>query len=78
MSININNSEDENYRYKMPKVSISYGGNGNGVFTVLNNINDVSESINTPSEILCKYIAYILGSSYNEKKKTLTGQHTNI
>lgn len=78
MSINLNNSEDENYRYKMQKVSISYGGNGNGVFTILNNISDISESINTPSDILCKYIAYILGSSYNEKKKALTGQHGNI
>jgi translation initiation factor 2 beta subunit (eIF-2beta)/eIF-5 len=78
MSININNSDDENYRYKMPKISLTFGGSGNGVFTLLNNIDDISESINTPSEILCKFIAYTLGSSYNEKKKTITGQHANI
>jgi hypothetical protein len=36
MSINLNNSEDENYRYKMPKVSLTFGGSGNGIFTILN------------------------------------------
>jgi translation initiation factor 5 len=75
MSININGSDDPFYRYKMDELYLTQGGNGNGVFTIINNIESISKSINTPSEILIKYIAYYLGSSYNEKKKSFTGHH---
>jgi translation initiation factor 2 beta subunit (eIF-2beta)/eIF-5 len=75
MSININGSEDPFYRYKMEELFLTLGGNGNGVFTIINNIDSVSKSINTPSEILLKYLAYHLGSSYNDKKKSFTGHH---
>jgi len=78
MSININKSQDENYRYKMPIVSIKIGGAGNGIFTVINNIDEIAEAINTPPEILYKYISYTLGSAFNEKKKSFTGHHNNI
>lgn len=77
--ININNSTDDDYyRYKMPKVIVKLGGNGNGIFTIINNIEEISNAITTPSEILSKYISYTLGSAYNEKKQTLTGHHHNI
>ena len=36
--LNINNSDDINYRYKMPALSIKLGGAGNGIFTIINNI----------------------------------------
>jgi hypothetical protein len=52
--ININNSIDDNYRYKMPKAAIKLGGNGNGIFTTINNIDEISNAINTPPEILYK------------------------
>lgn len=78
MNININNTDDENYRYKMPKVSIKLGGAGNGTFTIINNMDEISNSLNTPSDIIYKYISYTLGSAFNDKKKSLTGHHTNI
>ena len=78
MSININKSNDDNYRYKMPPVSIKIGGAGNGIFTIINNIDEIANAINTPSEILYKYISYSLGSAFNEKKKSFTGHHSNI
>jgi translation initiation factor 5 len=75
--ININgNINDANYRYKMEKVSLNNCGSGNGQFTVINNMDNIGESINTPSEILYKYFAFVLGSSFNEKKKSLTGMHS--
>jgi len=75
MSININGSDDPYYRYKMEEIIMVQGGNGNGVFTIINNIDSISKSINTPSEILLKYLSYHLGSSYNDKKKSFTGYH---
>lgn len=76
--LNINNSDDINYRYKMPKVSVKYGGNGNGKYTIINNIDEIADAINTPSEIVCKFISFSCGSSYNEKDKSITGYHINI
>jgi translation initiation factor 5 len=76
--LNVNNSIDDNYRYKMPKVSIKYGGNGNGKFTIINNINEIADAINSPPEIICKYISYSCGSGYNDKDNTITGHHNNI
>jgi translation initiation factor 2 beta subunit (eIF-2beta)/eIF-5 len=75
MSININNSNDDSYRYKMEKIIITFGGNGNGVFTTINNIEAISKSLNTPEEILSKYLGHYISSNYNEKKKTYTGHH---
>jgi translation initiation factor 2 beta subunit (eIF-2beta)/eIF-5 len=77
--ININgNISDANYRYKMEKVSLNNCGSGNGQFTVINNMDNIGESINTPSEILYKYFAFVLGSSFNEKKKSLTGTYSVV
>ena len=77
MKLNMNGSDDPSYRYKVQGFEITNAGNGNGRFTILNNIDTISKTINHPEQVLCKYIANILGSSYNEKKKTLTG-HYNV
>ena len=74
--LNVNGSNDDFYRYKMDMVNVSNKGNGNGQFTIINNLDKICKTINTPPEILYKYIANDLGSSYNEKKNSLTGTHT--
>ena len=74
--LNVNGSNDDFYRYKMNMVNISNKGNGNGQFTIITNLTDICKTINTPPEILYKYIANDLGSSFNEKKNSLTGTHT--
>jgi translation initiation factor 5 len=76
--LNINNSNDTNYRYQMPKVSITYGGSGNGKFIVINNMDEIANAINSPSEIVYKFISFSCGSSYNEKTNSITGYHDNI
>ena len=55
--LNINNSDDPNYRYKMPAVSIKFNGGGNGKHTIINNINEIAQAINSPPMIVCKYIS---------------------
>lgn len=73
--ININGSIDTSYRYKMQPLSIKYGGAGNGLYTTINNMDDISLSLNTPPDIIYKFISYTLGSAFNEKKKSYTGHH---
>jgi translation initiation factor 5 len=76
--LNINNSNDINYRYQMPKVSFKNSGNGNGKFTIINNMDEIAMAINSPPEIIYKYISFSFGSAYNEKDKSINGYHTNI
>jgi len=75
--ININGSNDNFYRYKMEKIKVINKGNGNGLLTTITNLEKIAKSINTPYEVLCKYITIIIGSSYDDKKKTFTGNHSN-
>lgn len=70
------NDEDIYYRYKMSIFNVTIGGRGNGIFTIFNNMEDISNSLNHPEEVIFKYLAQITGSSYNSEKKSLTGTHT--
>jgi translation initiation factor 2 beta subunit (eIF-2beta)/eIF-5 len=76
--LNINNSDDISYRYQMPQVSIKYAGNGNGKYTIINNMDEIAIALNSPSEIIYKFISFSCGSAYNEKDKSITGHHDNI
>jgi translation initiation factor 5 len=77
MNININrNNDDPFYRYKMPKLKIRMAGKGNGEYTILDNIDELCKTLNTPINILLGYISKTLGVNYNENKKTLTGHYT--
>jgi translation initiation factor 5 len=67
--ININNLEDPFYRYKMPEAKIKNYNNK----TIIENLEDISIHINTPVEILIKYISCILGTNYNIKDQTFNG-----
>jgi translation initiation factor 5 len=67
--ININNLDDPFYRYKMPEVNLKNNNNK----TIIINIEKISLYINTPCEILIKYISYILGTNYNNKDNSFNG-----
>lgn len=72
MSINIDpQNEDPFYRYQMPKVSIKHEGKK---FTIINNLDDISKSLNTQCDFLVKYLTTSLGSQM--KKNKLNGQFT--
>jgi hypothetical protein len=52
--LNINGKNDLSYRYKMIPVKSTISGKGNGIFTIINNLDDVSSSLSQPSILLLK------------------------
>lgn len=74
--LNINGKNDSSYRYKMPAVKSTVKGNGNGIFTVINNIDDISKSLNHPPILLLKFLSSSFGSIQNEEKMSITGNYS--
>ncbi|KAI5184804.1 translation initiation factor 5 [Nematocida homosporus] len=79
-SINIDrSSSDAFYRYKMPSNIVKIEGRGNGIKTVLVNIEDIAKSLNRDPKILTKYLSYEMGtlSSIDDKnaKYIINGAH---
>ena len=78
MEINMNgNDNDPTYRYRIPAFNVTIAGQGNGIYTVFKNIDDISKRMNHPKEVLMKYIASITGSNYNQSRDAITGSHTS-
>ena len=75
--LNINGSEDNSYRYKMPILHCAIKGNGNGIYTIITNLNDVSKYINHPHHLLLKFLSTYNGSMANEEKMSITGSYTS-
>ena len=75
--LNINGSEDNSYRYKMPVLQCDIKGNGNGIYTIITNLNDVSKYINHPPPLLLKFLSTYNGSMANEEKMSITGSYTS-
>ena len=77
-TLNINGDNNDNfYRYKMPTLVSSKTGRGNGCFTLLVNLQEVTNSFNHPASIVLKYIGNVLGSNTTESKWSLTGHYDN-
>lgn len=79
-TINIDDSRsDVFYRYKMPAVSVKIEGRGNGIKTVLPNIDDIAKSLMRDPRHITKYLSYEMGtlSSIDEKnaKYIINGAH---
>ncbi len=74
--LNINNTNDKDYRYKMDKIKISLTGRGGNSHTVLDNLNTICIQINTTSELLLNYIGSVLGCNTNNN--SLKGHYTDI
>ena len=77
-TLNINgDNNDPFYRYKMPMLISMPAGRGNGCFTLLENLPDVTEAFNHPASIVFKYMGSVLGSNTTESKWSITGHHSN-
>ena len=74
--MNINGKNDSSYRYKMEPLKSSICGKGNGMFTIINNLETVSKYINHPPSLILKYMGVNFGSIVNDVKQTITGSHT--
>ena len=76
--MNINQSNDSNYRYKMDELIISYigkSGKANKGFTILINIKTISEQLNHNYKTLLKYISLNLGCKNDDNKLCIQGHH---
>jgi translation initiation factor 5 len=73
-NIGFDNMGDINYRYQMPKMVIKVEGKGNGIKTIIVNLNDISKALNREPDIIIKYFSYSLGS-ITEKNNIIKGPH---
>ena len=73
-NIGFNNIDDINFRYQMSKMIIKVEGKGNGIKTIIVNLEDISKSLNRRSDIILKYFSYSLGS-ITEKNNIIKGPH---
>ena len=58
----LKDTKDPHYRYKMPKLTAKIEGSGNGIKTVLTNINAVARSLYRPPSYPTKYFGCELGA----------------
>jgi translation initiation factor 5 len=75
--ININGKIDSSYRYKMPGIKSIINGRGNGIFTIITNLEEICKYINQPYQIILKYLSICFGSMGNETKMSITGEYTD-
>lgn len=66
-SIGRTDNSDPCYRYKMPVLALKHEGSGNGVKTVLLNIEDISKSLHIETKYLLKYMSIELGARVHTK-----------
>ena len=65
--------EDDSYRYKMPEIISCIEGRGNGIKSVILNINDIAKSLYRDANEISKYLSLSLNTpmKYNKKEKRL-------
>ncbi|TBU20015.1 subunit beta of translation initiation factor 2 [Hamiltosporidium tvaerminnensis] len=56
------NNKDPFYRYKMPGVMVKIEGKGNGIKTVIVNLEEIAHSLRRKAVHILKFISYELGS----------------
>ncbi|WWC86352.1 uncharacterized protein L201_001225 [Kwoniella dendrophila CBS 6074] len=70
--------EDKFYRYKMPLLQIKVEGRGNGIKTVIPNMDDIARALNRPPTYPTKYFGCELGAqtSMASERYIVNGAHT--
>ncbi|TNJ29596.1 Eukaryotic translation initiation factor 5 [Giardia muris] len=78
-TMNVNYTDDPNYRYKMPVPDVSHRGRGNKAHFVIRNIRELAEVLGRTPQDLAKFLQYSLGNlaTYNAGDGTwkFTGLH---
>ena len=74
ISINPDRINDPNYRYKMPEIKTKTNGSGtHGVTTILTNIEDLSNTLRMPKDIILQYIGKSIGTNVTENINAIKG-----
>ena len=58
----LKDTTDPYYRYKMPKLIIKSEGSGNGIRTIIVNMNAIARALRRPPSYSMKYFGCVLGS----------------
>ena len=58
--LNINGKDDSSYRYKMEPINSNINGKGNGIYTTILNLKEVSKYLNHPPILILKFLSIIL------------------
>lgn len=75
-------ARDKSYRYKMPRLEIKIQGSGNGIKTVLCNVDSVSKALRIHPSFLIRHFGIDLGaqsrieSQSGKNRGILTGSHS--
>jgi len=73
IKVNMNKSNDPNYRYKITPLKTQYGGGGQFTITYINNIEVVANEIGHPKKIILKFLALLNGSNDDDKTNSIKG-----
>jgi translation initiation factor 5 len=78
LALDIEKQNDPFYRYKMPRVMIKVEGNGNGIKTVVCNINEIGERVARNVEYIMRFLGHELAvtTKFKDEKWILTGAST--
>ncbi|ODN84430.1 hypothetical protein, variant [Cryptococcus amylolentus CBS 6039] len=70
--------EDKFYRYKMPLLQIKIEGRGNGIKTVIPNMEDIARALNRPPNYPTKFFGFELGAQTTmaNDRYIVNGAHT--
>ncbi|WVQ85245.1 hypothetical protein IAT38_007410 [Cryptococcus sp. DSM 104549] len=70
--------EDKFYRYKMPLLQVKVEGRGNGIKTVVPNMEDIARALNRPPNYSTKFFGIELGAQTTmaNDRYIVNGQHT--
>jgi len=72
--------QDPSYRYRMPRIMAKIEGKGNGIKTILVNLNDIADSLDRPPSMILRFMTIELGSTgkgdLESDRATLTGAFT--
>jgi len=73
----IKDSKDIHYRYKMPKLAAKVEGSGNGIKTVIVNMNAIAKALNRPPAYVTKFFGIELGAivSMHKNEHIVNGSH---
>ena len=75
-NIGFDNKFDDYYRYKMPSMIIKVEGKGNGIKTIITNLDAIGLALNRSPDIILKYFSFSLGT-IAEKNNIIKGPHKN-